>query len=292
MADPNEAVPENVAGDFFVDASCIDCDTCRQLAPRVFGQAPDTAFVERQPVSEFDRRAALHALLSCPTGSIGTRGDDDPAAAIDDFPLAVEEPVYYCGFNSRKSYGGASYLVRRPDGNWLIDSPRFLPRLVRRIEQLGGVQNIFLTHRDDVADARQFAEHFGARRVIHRAELAAQPDAETVLDGFDPYVLAPGVTAVPTPGHTAGHMVLSVDGRFLFTGDHLDFDADRRRLAASRDYCWYSWPRQIESMRRLLDVRFEWVLPGHGRRVWLPADEMRSQLEQLVAEMETAPARG
>src|SRR5688500_1362905 len=126
MADPSQTVPENVPGDFFVDASCIDCDTCRQLAPRVFGQAAETAFVERQPVAEFDRRAALHALLSCPTGSIGTRGDDDPATAIDDFPLVVEEPVYYCGFNSGKSYGGASYLLRRPDGNWLIDSPRYL----------------------------------------------------------------------------------------------------------------------------------------------------------------------
>jgi glyoxylase-like metal-dependent hydrolase (beta-lactamase superfamily II) len=291
MADPAQSVAENVPGDFFVDASCIDCDTCRQLAPRVFGQAADTAFVERQPQSEFDQRAALHALLSCPTGSIGTRGDADPAAAIDDFPLVVEEPVYYCGFNSRKSYGGASYLLRREDGNWLVDAPRYLPRLVRRLEALGGVANIFLTHRDDVADARHYAEHFGARRVIHRAELAAQPDAEQVLDGFDPLELAPGVTAVPTPGHTAGHMVLAVDGRFLFTGDHLDFDTDRRRLAASRDYCWYSWPRQIESMRRLVDLRFEWVLPGHGRRVRLPAEEMRRQLEQLVAEMEATPAR-
>jgi glyoxylase-like metal-dependent hydrolase (beta-lactamase superfamily II)/ferredoxin len=291
MADPNEAVAENVPGDFFVDASCIDCDTCRQLAPRVFGQAPDTAFVERQPQSEFDRRAALHALLSCPTGSIGTRGDDDPAQAIDDFPLLIEEPVYYCGFNSRKSYGGASYLLRRSEGNWLIDSPRFLPRLVRRLEGLGGVANIFLTHRDDVADARHYAEHFGARRVIHRAELAAQPDAELVLDGGEPQRLAPGVTAVPTPGHTAGHMVLLADNRLLFTGDHLDFDSDRRRLAASRDYCWYSWPKQIESMRRLLEFRFEWVLPGHGRRVRLPADEMRRQLELLVAEMEATPAR-
>ena len=99
--------------------------------------------------------------------------------------------------------------------------------------------------------------------------------------------------AVLTAGapHRMIDMVLSVDDRFLFTGDHLDFDSDRRRLSASRDYCWYSWPKQTESMRELLKVRFEWVLPGHGRRVWLPADEMRTQLERLIAEMETTPAR-
>ena len=29
------------------------------------------------------------------------------------------------------------------------------------------------------------------------------------------------------------------------------------------------------SMKRLLDYRFEWVLPGHGQRVQLPAAEIR-----------------
>ena len=36
MANMRERLPENVAGDFFVDATCIDCDTCSQLAPTVF----------------------------------------------------------------------------------------------------------------------------------------------------------------------------------------------------------------------------------------------------------------
>ncbi len=42
---------------------------------------------------------------------------------MKDFPLVVEEPVYYCGYNSPKSYGGNSYFVRHAAGNWLIDSP-------------------------------------------------------------------------------------------------------------------------------------------------------------------------
>jgi hypothetical protein len=36
MANPKKRVPENVPGDFFVDSTCIDCDTCRQIAPQVF----------------------------------------------------------------------------------------------------------------------------------------------------------------------------------------------------------------------------------------------------------------
>jgi hypothetical protein len=29
MANFNKHVPENVPGEFFVDSTCIDCDTCR-----------------------------------------------------------------------------------------------------------------------------------------------------------------------------------------------------------------------------------------------------------------------
>ena len=103
MANPRKRVPENVAGDFFVDSTCIDCDACRQIAPSVFGEAAETSFVKAQPVAGADRRQALQALLACPTGSIGCLGDDDVKAVMKDFPPVVEEPVFYCGYNSRKS---------------------------------------------------------------------------------------------------------------------------------------------------------------------------------------------
>jgi glyoxylase-like metal-dependent hydrolase (beta-lactamase superfamily II) len=79
--------------------------------------------------------------------------------------------------------------------------------------------------------------------------------------------------------------VLLFRERFLFTGDHLDWDRYGERLDASPDYNWYSWPRQIASMRRLADYSFEWVLPGHGQRVHLPAAEMRRQMADLVERM-------
>jgi glyoxylase-like metal-dependent hydrolase (beta-lactamase superfamily II)/ferredoxin len=285
MANPRKCVPENVPGDFYVDSTCIDCDACRQIAPAVFGEAPQTSFVHAQPVSADGRRLALQALLSCPTGSIGCLGGDDVKAVMKDFPLPVEDPVFYCGYNSPKSFGGNSYFIRHPAGNWLIDSPKFVTPLVRRLEALGGVAHIFLTHRDDVADAERYAEHFRGRRVIHREELSSQPGAEVVLDGDGPWDLAPGFLAIATPGHTRGHCVLLFQNRFLFTGDHLDWDRDERRLAASEDYCWYSWPEQAESMARLAEYRFEWVLPGHGQKVHLPADEMRTEMVRLVESM-------
>ena len=123
MADRARALPENVEGPIFVDATCIDCDTCRQLAPTVFGETGEFSFVKAQPRDELEIRAALHALIACPTGSIGTADKRDVPKAVADFPLPVAGGVWYCGFNSRKSFGGNSYFVEDPDGNWLIDSP-------------------------------------------------------------------------------------------------------------------------------------------------------------------------
>ena len=83
-----------------------------------------------------------------------------------------------------------------------------------------------------------------------------------------------------------GHCVLLFQDRFLFTGDHLDWDRDTQQLAASESYCWYSWPRQTESMWRLAEYRFEWVLPGHGQKVHLPAAEMRTEILRLADSMQ------
>jgi len=285
MADPRKKIPLNVDGDFFVDSTCIDCDACRQIAPGVFGEAAGASFVRSQPLTESDRRDAFRALLSCPTGSIGTTGENLASRIKYDFPLPIEDGVFYCGFNSPKSYGGNSYFIRHPGGNWLIDSPKFLPHLATQFEQSGGLSHIFLTHRDDVADAERFAKHFGARRIIHRRELSSQPGAEIVLQGQQDVPFGPDFLVIPTPGHTAGHCVLLYRNRYLFTGDHLDWDRDRSRLHASSNYCWYSWEEQIQSVRRLLDYSFEWVLPGHGQRVQLPPDQMRSHLANLLARI-------
>jgi glyoxylase-like metal-dependent hydrolase (beta-lactamase superfamily II) len=44
------------------------------------------------------------------------------------------------------------------------------------------------------------------------------------------------------------------------------------------------WRKRVllDSIQKLLDYRFEWVLAGHGDRTRLPVDEMRAQLRALV----------
>ena len=288
MANLKLAYPDNVSGNFFVDTTCIDCDLCRQIAPSVFKEASDHSFVFRQPESNSETHRAAMALVACPTASIGTRDKVDSHSAATAFPEIVDDNVYFCGYASRDSYGASSYLIVRPEGNILIDSPRYAQTLVKRIEEMGGVALMLFSHQDDVADHDQFHRHFGCARVIHRAD-SRGIDAEQLMDGDDPIPLESDLVAIPVPGHTRGHVVFLYRNKFLFTGDHLAWSDNRQGLIAFRDVAWFSWKRQTESMKRLLDYRFEWVLPGHGRRAHIAADRMRESLVDCIRWMESKP---
>ena len=286
MANTKRAYSDNVPGDFFVDETCIDCDLCRQIAPSVFQEASDYSFVYHQPETPAEQNRAAMALVACPTGSIGARRKLDLNATFAAYPELVEDNVYFCGYASPNSYGAASYLIVRPEGNVLIDSPRFAKNLVRRLEDLGGISLMFMSHRDDVADHDKFKERFGCRRIIHRAD-ARGVEAEQLLEGHETIALDKDLLAIPVPGHTRGHVVLLYRDKFLFTGDHLAWSDERRSLHAFRSVAWYSWREQTQSMKRLLDLRFEWVLPGHGRRGHQPANVMHKKLKECIDWMKT-----
>ncbi len=229
------------------------------------------------------------ALVACPTGSIGALEKHDARRGINAFPELVDANVYFCGFTSESSFGAWSYLIVRPDaegGNILVDSPRYTSHLVRKFAALGGVRTIFLTHRDDVADHERFARKFYARRVMHSDDNAARYGVELIVEGEREVRLDKDLVVIPTPGHTRGHAVLLYKDKYLFTGDHLAWSPVKESLTAFRSACWYSWTEQTRSMRRLLDYRFEWVLPGHGRIHHASADEMHAHLERCVQWMD------
>lgn len=283
MADESKRLDSNVAGNFFVDATCINCDTCRQLAPMSFEEVGSFSAVTRQPTDEKRSHQAYQALLACPVGSIGTEHSDQlrMKEAMASFPLQLEGEVSYCGFNSEKSFGANSFFIEHPDGNWLVDSPRYLKHLVDAFERKGGIAYIFLTHKDDVADAEKYAARFGAKRMIHRADFEAAPDAEWIIEGADSIQVMPQFQVIPVPGHTAGCMALLYKNRFLFTGDHLWWDSAQKMLGAPTRLVWRKHVL-MDSIKKLLDYSFEWVLAGHGDRTHLPAHEMRAQLQALV----------
>ena len=95
-----------------------------------------------------------------PTASDAAPGDA-AAAAADKREEEEEEDeggVYHLAYHSAQSYGAAPYLICLPRGrrrrkqiNVMVDSPRWSAPLADRLEEMGGVHAIFLTHKDDVA---------------------------------------------------------------------------------------------------------------------------------------------
>lgn len=288
MAQLTQRRSQNVKGNFYVDTTCIDCDTCRWMAPEVFKEDDDQSAVYHQPENEQQHLKAMQALLACPTASIGTVEKPTDIKDVQfSFPILIAENVYHCGYHAESSFGAASYLIVRPQGNILVDSPRWASPLVKRIEELGGVRYLYLTHRDDVADHQKYTAHFQCQRILHQDEINAKTqDVEIKLSGTEPYQLAEDLLILTVPGHTKGHTVLLYDNRFLFTGDHLAWSDEYQHLIAFRRACWYSWSELRKSMQTLTDYSFEWVLPGHGRRYHAEnAEVMQHQLQKCIEWM-------
>jgi glyoxylase-like metal-dependent hydrolase (beta-lactamase superfamily II) len=280
----HERHPANASGDWYVDRACINCKAAQTVAPGLIVERAGQSVFARQPHTEDELRQAWRARLLCPTASVRTEAD--LRAPPEVFPEAMTDGVYRLGFNARSSWGAHSFLMRRRAGNIMVDAPRFASQVVEAIAAWGGLSAIVLTHRDDVADAERYASRFSARVWIHEADRSAAPYATDLLRGTEPARVAPDLLAIPLPGHTAGSVAFLLEERCLFTGDSLAWDFAADDLTAHRHVCWYSWPEQITSLRRLLDQRFEWVLAGHGGSKGLPAAEMNRRLGALLARLQ------
>jgi glyoxylase-like metal-dependent hydrolase (beta-lactamase superfamily II)/ferredoxin len=276
--------PDNVAGDWYADTRCIACDVARHYAPDLIG-ADDRGLsvVLRQPGTDEQELELWRAALACPTQSIGTRSRRHAPPGV--FPHRLTDEVSLCGYNDESSFGAHSYLVERPAGNLLVDSPRYTRRLVEPFAERGGLAHILLTHQDDVADHRAWAERFGARTWIHEIERHAAPEATDLLEGEEPKVIGPGLVAVPVPGHTRGSVAYHLDDRYLFTGDTLAWDPGIDHLDVFPGATWYSWAELARSIARLADLRVEWVLPGHGMWHHVGFDVYAEQMAELAERM-------
>ncbi|CAA6655776.1 unnamed protein product [Spirodela intermedia] len=290
---PRQRRSQNVEGEFFVDERCIDCDACRWMAPDTFARIGEKSAVFNQPGDEEERFRALQALLSCPTGSIGTEKSPVEIRRVQEtFPLPIDEQslpdVRHCGYHSKDSFGATSYLIVHPKGNILVDSPRYAKVLARRIEMLGGARFMFLTHKDDVGDHHAWHEKLGCERILHSADVeASTADVEMQLYGDGPWSLGADFDLIHTPGHSKGSVCLFYKPRkALFTGDHLA-TSEGSDLNMFEKYNGFSVKLQLSNIRKLLDLDFLWVLPGHGRRVrFRDTKERNSALEAFLAAKE------
>jgi ferredoxin len=76
MADPNDKVPGQPSGPYYVDSQCIDCDLCRETAPANFQRNDEQGFsyVYKQPESSDEEALCKDAMANCPVEAIGSDG--------------------------------------------------------------------------------------------------------------------------------------------------------------------------------------------------------------------------
>jgi ferredoxin len=76
LADPNDKVPGQASGRYYVDSQCIDCDLCRETAPANFIRNDEAgfSFVYKQPETPEEETLCKDALDNCPVEAIGNDG--------------------------------------------------------------------------------------------------------------------------------------------------------------------------------------------------------------------------
>ena len=227
MARADLAHPKNAAGPWFVDTRCIRCDAARNWAPGLIDMDADgRSFVAYQPVGEEQEAVLWRAAAGCPTRSIGNH--QQPREPTGVFPYQLTQGVFALGNNALSSFGAHSYLVARPDGNMMIDSPRFSRPLAAHVDKLGGVAHVLLTHRDDVADAARWAERYGARVWIGDADSDAAPYA-TGRDGrLRSYGNFPGRVVSARAGAYGGSRAVSRRRPVALYGRHAPLEPSQR----------------------------------------------------------------
>ena len=184
------------------------------------------------------------------------------------WPRSIFDRIFAFAPN-RDTLGGTAYLIVENSAataeNLLIDAPAWSEETQNFLQQQGGVQRLFLTHRGGHGKARDIQKFFGCEIVVQEQEAYLLPNLEvTTFEQEMP--LSDRALAVWTAGHSPGSACLHWrdQGGILFSGRHL-LPTAQGDPAPLRTAKTFHWPRQIQSTRRILD-RFSsemaFICPG------------------------------
>lgn len=143
-------------------------------------------------------------------------------------------------------------------GGWVIDPGPADPEHLDAVLAHGPFEGIVLTHSHP--DHAEGAPALAARSGLD----VVQPEGDGRIGPFE---------AIATPGHSPDHVAL-LFGRVLFAGDIVLGEGSVFVGGEEGSMAAY-----LDSLRRLLSLDLDAILPGHGPVVWEP----RAKLEEYLA---------
>ncbi len=165
----------------------------------------------------------------------------------------IENNLYGIGTEPKFAIGQRALLIQSDAGNVLWDCVSLIDdATIERVNALGGVRAIAVSHPHYYASAVEWAIAFNARLYLHAADRqwVMRPDPCIQFWEQDTLEIQPGITLIRAGGHFAGGTVChcsntggnaETDGSgTLLTGDVIQVVADRRWVSFM-----YSYPNYI-----------------------------------------------
>lgn len=168
---------------------------------------------------------------------------------------------------NREILGGTSYFIVENSGNILIDCPAYHEDHLQFLQQQGGVQWLFLTHRGGISPSlKSWQQGLGCQIIIQEQEAYLLPTLP--VTSFErEIIITERITGIWTPGHSTGSSCLywQQHGGVLFTGRHLLPEKNGNPVPLKLEKTFH-WGRQLQSVRQLCD-RFSfdtlhYICPG------------------------------
>lgn len=169
--------------------------------------------------------------------------------------------VFQCRLREPET-GTFSYLIQRPQGNLLVDTPPVTDAVLAALTAMGGVAALFLTDASHTAKAYTIVEKFGCAVIAHEKEGDATglPEVQTF---FEDIQWTPEIRLLALPGRTNGSAgVYYEPQRALFTGDLVTYDGETFVLGLTPQDA--NRMEKRASILRLVQIPFQTILRAHG----------------------------
>ncbi len=200
----------------------------------------------------------------------------------------MDERVYAIYRIPIKEVSGNAYIVIKGKEAAIVDTglPGYADEILKAVDSLNTkIFHIILTHYhiDHTGSLKDLKENTGAKVYIHENDAPylsgkenfplpstipsevvkiysayryVEPDV-ILRDGDNVF----GFKVIHVPGHTPGSIVL-YDGKVLFAGDNMSNSEGKIEGSPAM----FDWDRELakQSVKKLLELDFEMLMPGHG----------------------------